>query len=432
MIAQVKTDKRPKLGEQSGPQTISYSYGEGILARDFAKFATYKDYRELRLDPTIALARGLLVSGVLAGYWSVEADDNVDEKVVQSIEDLLPLREQIMQNAVGFGRIDYGWVGFEKVFVVKDGRITIERLKPLLAELTHVLNDENGRFKGYKQQQGLGYGYGWMVAPGRNGGGPVYPMELPLEKCLHIAFSIEGGNLYGVPLLENVRAIQAMWKECNDGAKRYDSKIAGSHWIIYYPPGTGVLDGETLDNGVIAKRLLAVLESSGCIAIPTTVATYLQELNSESVAELFAWRVELISDTSPRQVSFVDRLRYLDTLKIRGLLLPERACTEGQYGTKAEAGTHADLAITGMEQIDRSITRVINENVVNQLLILNYGEDMKGKVRLAAAPLMDKQIAFLREMYLKMISDPMSTVGEIDIETLKEHLAIPLAEKVTE
>lgn len=425
MIAQVQPKKKPKAGEATGPQTIHYNWGDGVLYKDLVKLAPYKDYRELRKDPTVALVRGCIVCGVLAGSWSVEHDNDLEDDVVRSIESLLPLRESIMRPAVALGRVDYGWCGFEKIFTIKDGRYVLERVKQLLHDMTYVLIDKRGNFRGYKQRS---VGYGTLGQPPSTGG-PVYPIELPVEKCLHIAFEVEAGALYGIPLLENIRATQAAWKECDEGAKRYDKKVAGTHWVVHYPPGTGIIDGVATDNGEIASKLLEALQSSGSLAVPTTVAEYLQEITNESVAELYAWKVELLSDAKARQKTFIDRLKYLDAAKARGLLMLERALLEGTHGTMAESKVHVGLVITNLQELDRSITRQVNENVVNQLLRVNFGEDMVGRVKLVAAPLVDLQIEYLRKLFLQVLTDPAALQGEIgrmDLGALKEQLNVPL------
>ena len=144
-------------------------------------------------------------------------------------------------------------------------------------------------------------------------------------------------------------------------------------------------------------------------------------VNAE-VGNLYAWHVELLEDGGAKQTAFIDRLKYLDTLKVRGLLLPERAILEGQFGTKAEAGEHGDMMVTNMEMIDKAIVSVVNEQIVNQLVALNFGPEMVGKIRLVALPLIDSQIDFLRELY-KKVSDP-----NLDLETLKNKLDLPIKE----
>lgn len=392
---------------KTGAQTISYLYDSDVLPRE--KVGSYSELRLVRKDPTVALGRGLLVSGVMAGSWSVESTDDAPDAVVDFVKRLLPLREGVMKNAVGFGRVDFGWMPFEQIFFIKDGLITV-RLKPLLPDISTILIDKHGNFKGYRQ----------------NITQSATQIDLPIENCLHIAFDVEGSNHYGIPLLENIRAIQTSWADCDAGAKRYDKKIAGSHFVVHYPPGTAEIDGETVDNADIAKQILTALESSGSMTLPTTTADFVQELVDQNVSKLYQWDVSLISDTSARQPAFGDRLKYLDSLKIRGLILPERSMLEGQYGTRAEAGVHAGLAVTHMENIDRVITRTVNEQVVERLLVLNFGGKAQHKAHLVAAPLVDLKIEFLQKLYLALADNE---TGTIDTTALKESLQIPIKEE---
>ena len=380
----------PELEEVTGSQTVSYLFTDKILHRDTNKVSTFADLSDLRKDPTVALGRGMLIAGILAGEWSVEADEEVKEEVVDFIKAvMLPLRVSIMQPSVAFGRVDFGFMPFEKIFAIKDGRYIIERVKQLRHDITEIVVDTNGNFDGYKQTPHIGMSVRYDPLA-----------EVPLENCLHIAFDVEAGDWYGVPLLENVIEIQAAWEECDAGAKRYDSQVAGSHIKMHYPKGVTEVDGETVDNSEIMRQAAEAMKSSGIIILPSTTAANVQEVGKPHISKLFEWDVEFLSDVSSRQPGFIEREKYLDGLKLRALGIPERACTEGQFGTKAEAGEHIGLAITGMQEIDKAITRSVNVQCVDQLLALNWGPDLVGKVRLVAAPLVDTQIAFLHKLYL--------------------------------
>lgn len=397
--------KRKFEREVTGKQTVSYSFGDGILQKPtYASAGTLTELRVVRKDPTVQLARQLLVSAIQAGSWNIEADDGVPEAIVDYMQHVLALRDRFVYNSVAFGQVDYGWVGFEKLFKIDDGKVVIDSLKPLLHDITTILVTPQGKFNGYRQKPLSGD-----------------HVDLELAKSLHIAFGVEAGNLYGVPMLENIRATSDSWTECNDGAKRYDTKLAGSHWVIYYPVGTSQIDGESVDNGEVAALVLAAMESSGSVAVPTTSATVLQEILSKEVADLYAWRVELIDDKRGKQSSFNDRLNYLDKQKVRGLGLPERSVLEGNFGTKAEASTHGDWAILNLEATDRGIVAMLNAQLVDQLIVLNFGPVYVGKVRIVALPLVDAAVEFLQKVY-ETVTDP-----NLDVETLASKLDLPQA-----
>jgi DNA-binding ferritin-like protein len=361
----------------------------------------------MRTHPTIALVRMLSVAPVIAANWSIESSDGVPEGAVDTIrEQVLPLRPLILEEAMLHGLIDFGWVAFEKIFEVKNGKVVLTRLKPLLPDISTIMIGMKGEFAGIRQT------------------GPLaHIVDLDVEKCLLTSFAVEGSNWYGNPRMENARLIYNKWMECDVGAARYDKKIAGAHWVIYYPPGeTG---GQ--DNFDIAMGIMASMEASGSVVVPSTTAAFLDELNNSTDTKR-AWEISFIEDAGGKQATFCDRLRYLDSLMARALITPERAVTEGQMGTKAEAGIHADAASTAMDLEHQHVARLINWHLVNQLLRLNYGPDAENTVWIVPAPMDDTSLAFLREVYKGFLTNPVLCADEypnIDKEALRERIGVP-------
>ncbi len=400
--------------EVSGPQitsSVSISTSTGIMHRSMP--ATYAQYRALRKDATVALARGLGAGPILAGSWSVEANDGTPDEWVDFIRDtFLDLRPMVYWNALLFGNCDFGWMPFEKVYRY-DGRwLRLAKLKPLLHDLTDILVDEGGTFTGFRCTHPIQGGY----------------VDLPRNKCLLIYFRPEGTDWHGTPLLENARPYVDQWGNANDGADRYDRKLAGSHWIIYYPDGVATYNNiANTPNGEIAADLLRRLESSGSIAIPMSVKKTVKELNT---ATDNGWKVEILDAGGGQQASFIDRLRYLDTLKTRALMMPERSILEGQFGTKAETGAMQDLAVTWMQLVDWDITRLVNWYAVDEVLAMNFGEEARGSVYLVASPLVDAKLTLLQDIYKLVMANPTGFVQEydsLDMDSLKEKLGIPRA-----
>jgi len=403
-------------GEKTKQQLISSTVGYPYLRRELPTGVSYKTYRDIRKDPTVALGRRLVTSAVLAGSWSVECDDDIPNGIVRFIkENFVPIREQVMESAVK-ASIDFGWVGFEKVFEVKEGRITLKKLKPLLHDITEIMIwPETGAFAGFRQQDGKG--------------GYVY---LPVPKCLHIGFEVEGTQWYGYPLLENVRAIHDKWEAADAGAAQYDKRVAGSHFVVYYPIGQNTYNGRNnVDNGEIASEMLSALEASGSISIPVKVSGLVDDLNLQQLG----WKIDILEDSGGRQPTFVDRLKYLDALKCRGLYIPERAIIEGEFGTKAEAGEHANAAITNIQILEQHITRHVNWHCVNQLLAVNFGESYRGKVRLSGAPMSEWQRLLFQSIYTAFLTNPQGFIeesGNIDTDSIKDKLGIPKAKEVAQ
>lgn len=407
---------QPALEEITGTQLVASS-GSNELSKSLPK--SYATYRTMRTDPTLAMARALSAAPVIAGEWSVEADDDVDKERVSFVQSqLMPLRELIVEPAM-LGGIDFGWQGFEKVFAYseKEGRIIIRKVKPLLHDLTKILIDKDtGVFAGFSQ----------VTPDGRD-------VLLPLDNSLLISFRVEGTQWHGQSLMENARDTYTRWNETNDVAARYDRKVAGANYVIHYPLGTSKdADGNLTDNAELAKALLAALEGTGNIIIPNVMSAHIENLNKEAL-DKFGWKIELLSDGVPKQYAFVPRLRFLDIQKVRALLFPERAILEGQFGTKAEAAEHGDVALTQMEITGRLITRYVNWYLVDQLLAVNFGNDARGTVRLVSAPLSDVDRQYQKDVYDKILTNQAGFLGEyqnIDTDALKDGLKIPKSAEV--
>lgn len=398
----------PTIGETTGQQVITRFpvrlFGCSHLP------ASYATYREMRKHPTIALARSLAVAPVVVGEWSVKADDDVPDSLVEFVtRQFMPLREQYVETAM-LGGIDFGYQGFEQVFeYAPSGQIRLRKLKPLIQDNTEIeIDAQTGAFAGFRQDKLL----------------------LPLSNSLCVSFRVEGTDWYGQSLLENARKTWNQWNDANDGAARYDRKLAGSHWVVYYPAGVSRdATGAEQDNALIAASILATLESSGSVAVPTDVTAYADQLDQENRG----WKIDIMADSSGRQPTFIDRLKYLDCLLVRALLQPERSLIEAQYGTKAEAETHGDLATINAELAHRHVTRLLTWHSVDRLVVLNYGLRWRNKVRLMAAPLRDATREYLRLVYDKFLSNPsgfMEESGTIDTDALKDALGVPKAEEV--
>ena len=134
----------------------------------------------------------------------------------------------------------------------------------------------------------------------------------------------------------------------NEVAARYDRKIAGAYLLLHYPSfGQGIdQNGAKLDNVYLAQRILDKLEAASGVAIGDVPS----ELAPGQDPNQTAWRLEVQGSAGGQQQGFVDRLRYLDSLKVRGMLLPERAILKGQHGTLAESQSQ-DIRVVVQERL---------------------------------------------------------------------------------
>ena len=423
-------------------------------------FTTYDEYRRIRLDPTIALCRAVIAAPILSSVWTVNSKEGVGKELVQFITDqVVKRRFHIMEKAV-YGMIDFGWQGFEKVFAVdmwappaedpkpdadKEQKqdpakqaiqmafggkakskisgdkmttgkpkkmIVLRKIKPLLQDMTTIMVYlYTGDFAGFRQ------GIVFVEAP---------------AKAVLMSFRTEGTMWHGYPLLEEARQTVEKWNNVEVGAQRYDQKIAGSHFVIHYPMGSSEVNGQNVSNQSIAHQLLAALQASGSIAVPRALASFVEGFEGGD-AETSAWKVELLSDTGARQSSFVDRARYLDTCKVRAMNLPERALTESQFGSKADSQGHADLMALILSNLDERITLEVNQQIVNQLLALNYGKEYVDSVWLKSSPISDDKIGYVRTVFSAIMANQQgfpAVFPHLDINAIMKEIEVPANKEV--
>lgn len=409
-----------QFGEQTGPQKPP-----GMISQSAILFlgelsqlmpslpATFETYRRMRRDPTISLALTIGMAPILAAEWTIEAKDDAPEGAEDLINDCLVEQREPFLDAALRGCFSFGWQPFEKIFEAEEGQIILKKLKPLLQDITEIIvTKDTGAFAGFKQQ-------------GRQ-------EPLPLANSLLLNYRVEGTDWYGQGLLEDARAVWNEWVEANAGAARYDKRIAGANILLHYPEGQATDEGGTVQNNdVLAKRILQAFQSSGAVAIPTNVMKFLADYNKTG-KPVYEWELEILGDSTSRQPGFIERLAYLDKLKVRAMLLPERSILEGQYGTKAEAAEHINLAFTNAELIHRHLTRLLNWHAVDQLLALNWGEQARGTVKLVAMPIVDTKLTMLKEIYQAILANPMGYLDEkatLDTAGIKDALGIPTQEE---
>lgn len=242
---------------------------------------------------------------------------------------------------------------------------------------------------------------------------------------------VEGTGWYGEPVMKAIEGIYDEQAQINKSARKYDARIAGSHWVVYFPLGVSKYKGAEIDNGEIAKELIQGIEAMGGIALPRSVVQAYDALNAQAAKdESLQWKLDLLSDKGSGQTPFLERFKYLDILKVRAFGYPERAMLEGQFGTKAEAEAHTDLAILNFEMKHAQLVQQVNKQYVDWFLYVNWGPDAVSTVYITPAPLADRAIAFFRKLYETIIANPEGFANEaavVDWMAVREQLGLPPA-----
>lgn len=407
-----KTKKQSFIGDAIGMLTELTGFGQALTGR-------YRTYRLMRNNPTIALARAVATVPLRAASWSIGVDEDFEDDVVKNF-----IQREITGHWKGFLKnilfaLDYGWAPFEKVWGVDDeGRWVYKKLKPLLVDQTAILVDkETGVFIGFRNVN----------------------VELPANKCFLYTYDKEAGNLYGRSRHENIReSAWTHWAQVMTRYGKYMTKVSGIIPMIQYPEGQSQdATGNTIDNFDIAKKVLQNLGSGYGVTMPNTLIGWAEDAvkSGIDIDKLKAWIITFLETKGQHGTQFVATLRHIESLIMRGWLVPERAATEGQHGTKAESKVQGDLGMRIADLLFEEILEAINWYVVNPLLIYNFGPEYENKVRLERAGTDPMLRELLTAVMQKVLSDPGNIdllTQWIDIEAVIDSLSLPKASETIE
>lgn len=414
MLAKIGRFFKRDLGEVSKHQTEQGPLGRTPvmgghawhLGNEASK-GTYATYREMRTDPTIALARAAGTAAIKAADYSVQADPEAPPQAVQLIEDAAAvLWGDYIRDAL-FGR-DYGWAPFEKLWANRDGAFTIERLKPLRVDDTKVMVDGHGNVCGLRMPE---------------------EKNLWLDKSMLYTYDPECGNPYGRSIYENIRAkAWDPWTNYQQQLTMIAKRAAGTIPLIRFPAGKHKATGT--DYADIAKSTLDLLSSSRGVAFPWEYQDWAGDLLRKGVdpTKLLSWQIDVLKFESGHGTEILNAMRYCDTLKLRGMLVPERAATEGTNGTKAEAETHGALGVSMQELDYEDMVKQFNKGAVDDMLSANWGPAMRGKVYVVPAPLVDEDKALLRQIVTAVLTNPQNIdllYGVTDLDAMIEETGLP-------
>lgn len=414
---------KPKTDERTGKQapknaTKAAWWPTSIPGFGPAAPGTYKTYRRMRGNPTIALARAAATAPIRITPISFTIEDNAKEEwltfVQQQIDALWPrfIREALFA-------LDYGWQSFEKVWEpVKFGGRTLygyRKLKMLLPEITTILEDDsNGSFAGLQQKD----------------------VALDVAESFVFSYDSEAGNPYGRSRHENIREwAWHPWTQLAEKRAQYATKVAGVIPIMRYPIGEAKDEtGALKSNFDIAQAVLKHLGQGHGIAMPQELATWAEDLLAKGIdpTQLAAWTISFLETSGSHGDEITSMMRHGESLLARGWLVPERAITEGQMGTKAEAESQGELGVVIAGLVLDDIIRDANKYIVNPLLEVNFGEEAQDAVKIEPGKLDTGMKAFTRGLATAVLGNPSNVdlfMRWIDVDAFIDQAGLPKAEE---
>ena len=414
----VKATTKELTTEMTGTQSVS-----GVVSNFFAEMrgfspapnGDYSVYRAMRNNPTVAMARIAATAPIRSAEIGIESKDNTPEDrtefITAEVDRLWPA---LIKDCLW--SLDFGFQSFEKVYEIKDGRYSLKKLKPLKPDDTKLVLDVNtNTFLGIKQSA----------------------IELPAEKVFWLVYDGEPGDWYGRPRHENIRTnAWHPWQELIKKMGQFSTKVSSVIPMIEYPLGESRdKAGDIKSNYELATAVLQSLGDGKGVAMPNVFSSHAQDLARSGVNlnELKAWHISFLETKGSHGKELVDMMRHFESLIMRGWLVPERAVLEGQYGTKAEAGVHANMGLLIADLVLADFIDAINRFVVNPLLMLNYGKESEGSVYISHIASDEATQLFFRGIMDKVLTAPGNVqllIEMLDIDTMLDLVGLPKSEEV--
>lgn len=378
---------------------------------------TYATYRFMLRHPRIAHARRQVEAPILSNSWGLQVRKGTPDNVKQFIEDAFPAGVIRRWKRDAFRALDYGWYPFEKVWAAREGRWWVDWLKPLTVDANGIVVTKAGRFAGVRYK------------PGDSG-------ILEPRDCVCHTHDGEAGDLYGRPRLENVR--ETAWREWLDAANQMQLtrlKIAGKLAIIFTPSGTYVDgNGNTKswrDTAMAAGKAIADVRSNGTVWLPGMKTPDMLSKENIEYAKMSLVTIDVkdFGNHSEAIGGFLKCLQAAEQLMFAGYLRSARTGMESEHGSRADAEEHTNTDTSDIELVESDMADTFNAQVVDDLLEVNFGPDMRGAVYYEPAKLTDENRATDDKIVDAILKNPETAtpaLAKVDKTTVARRRGIPI------
>lgn len=426
--------EKPQQGEKTGNQHAKGGLAmasTGQIATFFpAPSGTYEIYRRISSHPTVALVMSIVKSPIEGNTWNwVKRDKSVNDEWVECLSRIMdPIRSDIMKTMLR--ALEFGWAPAEKIW--KYGNVTLasgatnhmlylERLKPLLWDYTELHADRNGNVDGIVND-----------VPGRN------KIELPLNKCVYYVNDPQPGSPYGRSRHENIREIWNEAEQLRQKVAQYMKKISGVIVMLHYPEGSSNdPSGAARSNQELAQGVLDSVSAGFSAMFPNGFASADIQSNPELAYKLAGQSLWKLDFANPGGTDYApgmkEVLAYYDELLFQGWLRPARVGLEAKHGSRADVQTHSDTGTYDAEAIDRDIAIAVNQQIVDEILVMNFGEDARGAVYADPSPIstyaQQTRLEVLKAILANAQTGPLA-YQQIDVRGICDDMDVPLLKQL--
>lgn len=361
--------REPKFGDTKvrykNPDLLRTAKREAGIGEYNTDRIPISTYEKMRLDPQIALATALIEFPILAQNFRIECANPKIAAVVDAA--LRPIYKKLIKSMLR--AVQFGFATGEKVWEkVKlridqegdDGKnITIhnrytvvpKKVKFIHPKSVRIIRNENTEDIEFVTQTQDYYNFKGKRVP-----------KVHIRNMVWFALDDEYGNFFGSSRYKNVYQAWYWYQIIVQFMLRYLERRGAPAAVGKAPFGfTKNSDGEQVANIDVILEAAYALVSNSAVAIPAQYDKNGNEL----------WGLKLVEDEQRGEL-FLEVLRYLNVLKLRGLFVPDKVGTAEGSSTNATTEGHTDIHLLNEEAVTQLVEDCLNTQVIPDIVHYNF------------------------------------------------------------
>lgn len=368
-LVDANNGKKPKFGEA----IIKYKNPNLFrVAKDFASIGEYNPdripistYEKMRLDPQIALATALIELPILAQNYRIECANPKIAAVVDAA--IRPIYKKLLKSMLR--AIQFGFAAGEKVWKKVKLRIDVEgddgknttiynrytvipkKIKFVHPKSIRIIRNEKSEDIEYVTQTKNYFNVNGKRIP-----------KIHISNMIWFALDDEYGNFFGSSRYKNSYQAWYWFQIVVQFMLRYLERRGAPAAVGQAPFGsTTNADGEKVANIDTILEAAYALVSNSAVAIPSQYDKNGNEL----------WKLKLIEDEQ-RGDLFLEVLRYLNLMKLRGMFVPDKVGTAEGSSTNATTEGHTDVHLLNEEALTQFCEDCLNTQLIPDIIKYNF------------------------------------------------------------
>jgi len=297
--------------------------------------------------------------------------------------------------------VEFGFAAHEKLWSQDADGVHLDQIKDLDPMWSVLLHDEDGDFAGIR----------WTPMPSfAIGTAFIQPVTVPAQKAFVFTHWKEFGNLYGIHRMHRAAKFYQWGRNFMLLAGQYAQRCAIPRYKAWAPAEMRTnAQGSEIDTLAEMHENLLTLRAGGSI-------TYPDERDDKGNSR---WGVEMLDDKLAGMDSLLKAIEYCDTMKLRGMIVPDATATQKNKGAYNIAEAHQEVFMILEEQLLFDVLDQFERYLVPQMVLYNFGPTAP-KVSLVSDGLSEENKQRLSSLIEKLIAQPVTAEAVAEaLDTVK-------------